>query len=320
MKDRTIIALLLTVLSAWTFLPPGTVRGSQPFRRGDANADGAVDLGDAIDVLVVLFQGSPDFSCRGAADADGDVGLDLTDVIFLLGYLFQDGSAPPSPGAVFCGIAPPDSLDCESYPSCGGPPEIVTGPAASPAETLPGERVNLSVGASDPGDKLTFSWSQIDPPTPLGTFVSGKTAAAAVWRPPAVGAVTPFTLEVTVSDPAGHSVTGTASVMVELPAYGASIQPIWNSNCSCHAGAFPSGNLSLDPGKSHSSLVNVAAGICRPQKRVLPFEPDSSVLYKKIAGTACGSRMPPGNSTFFDSNPNLLIRIRSWILAGALND
>ena len=30
--------------------------------------------------------------------------------------------------------------------------------------------------------------------------------------------------------------------------------------------------------------------------------------------------MPRNNPTYFDSRPGLLIRVRSWILAGAAND
>ncbi|MBN1420688.1 MAG: matrixin family metalloprotease [Planctomycetes bacterium] len=98
-----------------TYLPS---QGSR-FVRGDINADGVFDLGDAIGILSVLFVGTPT-TCLDACDADDDGILVLSDPIFLLTYLFGAGSAP-SPPFPSCGLDPEgaaDGLDCAAFPGC----------------------------------------------------------------------------------------------------------------------------------------------------------------------------------------------------------
>ncbi|MGE3166190.1 MAG: FG-GAP-like repeat-containing protein [Planctomycetota bacterium] len=82
-----------------------------PLRRGDANADGTVDVADAPILLGFLF-GSGVLLCLDGADVDDDSSVAITDVIFLLSYLFVSGSAaPPAPGPMNCGPDPTlDSL------------------------------------------------------------------------------------------------------------------------------------------------------------------------------------------------------------------
>ncbi len=108
------------------------------------------------------------------------------------------------------------------------------------------------------------------------------------------------------------------------PSYANDIQPIWTANCAksgCHTGASPAGNLNLSSGVSHGQLVNVQAqSSCTTMKRVLPDDPDNSVLWRKIIGATCGARMPLDNPSFFDTNTNLRDKIRSWIMAGAPNN
>lgn len=87
------------------------------FRRGDANADGAVDLADAIFTLNHLFRSGEAPVCPDAADADDTVGLDLTDPIFLLDHLFRSGPGLQAPGSSDCGDDPtPDALSDCRYP------------------------------------------------------------------------------------------------------------------------------------------------------------------------------------------------------------
>jgi len=87
------------------------------FVRGDANADGRCDVGDAVAVLSHLFAGGP-ADCRAAADANGDGKLDVADAVRLLAYLFA-GAAPPPPPFGDCGEdTAPDGLDCERFPPC----------------------------------------------------------------------------------------------------------------------------------------------------------------------------------------------------------
>jgi hypothetical protein len=90
------------------------------FRRGDANADGRLDIADAVFVLAYLFTGGDTPGCSKAADADDSGDLDVTDPVYLLGFLFLGGPAPASP---FPGCGPdprPDELTCESFAPCEG--------------------------------------------------------------------------------------------------------------------------------------------------------------------------------------------------------
>jgi hypothetical protein len=67
------------------------------FTRGDANADGEVDIGDAVTVLFYLSSQGDAPPCLDALDADdsGQVGLD--DAIDLLNFLFLNGQGPAAP-------------------------------------------------------------------------------------------------------------------------------------------------------------------------------------------------------------------------------
>jgi hypothetical protein len=198
------------------------------------------------------------------------------------------------------------------------PPSISLGPTATPSPTISGERVKLSVIATDPdADKLVYSWRQTSPVSPLGAFSAGQGTAAPTWASPEVVADTVFMIEVSVTDGQSEPLKGTVSVTVKVPTLSKDVQTIFTGNCSCHSGSFPSAGMNLSVGHAFSNLVNVTASACNPEKRVLPAAPDQSVLVEKISGTQCGSRMPRNNPAFFDSNPNLVTRIRSWILNGA---
>jgi hypothetical protein len=90
-----------------------------PFRRADANVDGAVDLSDAITTLGVIFQGVGVFLCEDAADSNDDGELDISDAINSLNYVFTGTGTIPVPGAEACGLDDTeDELSCASYPPC----------------------------------------------------------------------------------------------------------------------------------------------------------------------------------------------------------
>ncbi len=95
---------------------PGMVRVEAPvgrFLRGDFNADGLLDIADAIAILEHLFRGAPPPLCRDAADTDDNGKVELTDSIHLLQVLFQGEGEIPLPGGVVPGIDPtPDGLEC----------------------------------------------------------------------------------------------------------------------------------------------------------------------------------------------------------------
>jgi hypothetical protein len=89
---------------------PGPV---ESFRRGDANADGGMNMADAVYILQNLFAGGRAILCPDAADANDDEGVNLADAIYILQNLFGAGPAiaPPYPD---CGV------DTTSNPDSGG--------------------------------------------------------------------------------------------------------------------------------------------------------------------------------------------------------
>jgi hypothetical protein len=99
--------------------PPLWVRGiPRTFLRGDTDADGSLDISDAIHLLGHLFLGEEAPSCVDAADANDDAVLDLGDAVHLLQFLFLGG---PPPGQPFpaCGPDPtPDSFGCAPQAGC----------------------------------------------------------------------------------------------------------------------------------------------------------------------------------------------------------
>jgi len=99
---------------------PVRLPGEEPeFLRGDANADGKIDIADAVRVLAYLFGGGQTaLVCLAAGDANDDGKIDISDAIKILGHLFaHTGPLPPPFGA--CGPDPtPDALTCVSFPPC----------------------------------------------------------------------------------------------------------------------------------------------------------------------------------------------------------
>ena len=89
------------------------------FARGDANADDALNIADAIYVLSYLFGGGPASSCLDTADGNDDGDVNIADAITILGHLFSGGGPLPEPfGACGADITPDDGLTCDSYPPC----------------------------------------------------------------------------------------------------------------------------------------------------------------------------------------------------------
>jgi hypothetical protein len=91
---------------------------ASPFRRGDIDDNGQLDLVDALGLLSFLFTGGERLPCRSAGDANDDGRLNLTDAVVVVNHLFRQGGALPPP-RIACDRDPtPDALDCESYASC----------------------------------------------------------------------------------------------------------------------------------------------------------------------------------------------------------
>lgn len=83
---------------------------------------------------------------------------------------------------------------------------------------------------------------------------------------------------------------------------------IFTPQCiGCHGGSDPTSDLNLEAGQAHSNLVNVPA-TTQSGTRVVPFDPDSSVL---VVFLEDGHRnLPPAD----------IQAIRDWITAGALDN
>ncbi len=93
--------------------------GQCAFKRGDANADRRVDVGDAITVLGHLFGGKTPLSCADAADANDDGRLDIADAVRILAHLFAAAGPLPAPFGVCGGDPTSDGTACVSFVPCG---------------------------------------------------------------------------------------------------------------------------------------------------------------------------------------------------------
>lgn len=92
------------------------------------------------------------------------------------------------------------------------------------------------------------------------------------------------------------------------------IQPILDANCTgCHGDGGAAG-LDLRAGASYEQLVGVVATTNPDAERVVPFEPDASVL---LAAINCSD---PGGPAFQMPGPTREQRalVRDWIAQGAL--
>lgn len=120
--------------------------------------------------------------------------------------------------------------------------------------------------------------------------------------------------------------TGKCTCAAGATATMADVQAIFSKSCgsagNCHNKANPSAGLSLMPGNSHGSLVNVDTNSCGDgRKRVLPGEPSESYIIDKVMnkqlcklGNGMNSqKMPPGSTLPMAD----IETIANWICAGA---
>ncbi|TFH65319.1 MAG: hypothetical protein E4G91_02930 [Candidatus Zixiibacteriota bacterium] len=61
---------------------------------GDANADAAVDISDAVYLIAYIFSGGSAPNPVLAGDANCDSTVDISDVVYLIAYIFSGGQAP----------------------------------------------------------------------------------------------------------------------------------------------------------------------------------------------------------------------------------
>jgi len=99
--------------------------------------------------------------------------------------------------------------------------------------------------------------------------------------------------------------------------YESEIQTIWNQNCvNCHNQSSSNWNqhlLDLSDGVSHGNLMAVSSNYS-PANRVVPNDPNQSVLYNKLANTGTyGDVMPPAGQL----STSLIDLVETWIDEGA---
>ena len=87
------------------------------FRRGDANGDGGIDIGDAVRILSHLFSNDPAM-CLLALDTNDSEAVDIADAIALLDHLFQASGPLPAPFGACGGDPTPGPLDCPAESGC----------------------------------------------------------------------------------------------------------------------------------------------------------------------------------------------------------
>ena len=290
--------------------PTTTVGQSAPGEAVALTLEASDADGDTLTYAWVQTPASPagTFSSTTVASPSWTAPAVTADQRFTLSVTVTDGKGGSTEGSVDVNvIAPPVNR-----------PPTVDATITAPATLLAGGTGTFSVTASDPdGDTLTYAWEQQAPAT-QGTWVGALTGSSAQWYSPAVAAQTSFTLAVSVTDGKSAPVVRTVTVPVTVPRY-TDIQSVWSVCTSCHGSG---GGLSLAAANSYANLVNVTTRIaaCNTLSRVKPGDPDASSLVRKLEGTTCGTRMPRNNTTYFNDNPGLLVRVRSWILAGANND
>jgi hypothetical protein len=114
--------------------------------------------------------------------------------------------------------------------------------------------------------------------------------------------------------------TTTTTTVPGVVSFSASVQPIFNNNCTgCHSGPSPSSSLNLSAASSYANLVNVLSVECTSTERVAPGDSGASYLVHKLLGTGpCyfGVRMPFGGQPLTAGEMQI---ITDWIDQGAAN-
>lgn len=108
---------------------------------------------------------------------------------------------------------------------------------------------------------------------------------------------------------------------VAAPDWAAVYRGVISRGCSCHINGGQAGGLSYPNARTpiadvRAALVRAANSNCggTATNVVTPGDPTASVLYQKVAGTVCGTRMPRGGAPLAQADIDL---IRDWIAGGA---
>ncbi len=110
------IAPLVLVLLAGALFCEVAPAQDRNFIRGDTNADGDVNVSDALAIFNSLFTSAGPVGCDDSADSNDDGAVDISDGLYTLLFLFADGPPPPAPGHEECGPDPTaDAIGCLAY-------------------------------------------------------------------------------------------------------------------------------------------------------------------------------------------------------------
>lgn len=105
MKHFQFILTVCVLIFAGAFLAVGNSQAASCCDvAGDANADGGVNIGDAVFLINHIFSGGAAPECADEGDANSDGGINIGDAVYLITYIFKGGDAPTCPapsGAVF---------------------------------------------------------------------------------------------------------------------------------------------------------------------------------------------------------------------------
>jgi hypothetical protein len=63
-------------------------------KRGDANGDGIVNVGDIVYLVSYLYKGGPEPTPMEAGDANRDGIINVGDIVYLVSYLYKGGPPP----------------------------------------------------------------------------------------------------------------------------------------------------------------------------------------------------------------------------------
>jgi hypothetical protein len=108
---------------------------------------------------------------------------------------------------------------------------------------------------------------------------------------------------------------------VPRPAFARDVLPLLSAclGSACHVGDTAPGGFDLSPAAAYATLRGrlARAGPCAGLPLVAAGRPDDSVLFERISGTRCGTRMPNGSTALA---PAQVDAIRAWIASGAAAD
>lgn len=195
--------------------------------------------------------------------------------------------------------------------------EVTGGPVGTPTPT-PTQTPTAPPGATaTPAPTLTPTQPPTSTPTQTPTTPPGATATPTPTQTPTPAATSTPT-QTPTTPPAPTSTPTPTRTPTQTPTPAPTSPPaitlsflqanLFTPSCiGCHSNPGASAGMDLRAGMSYSNLVNVPA-TTQPGTRVIPFNPDQSVLVLQLAS---GHRSVP---VAMQNN------IRSWISAGSLNN